>query len=224
MLEVYLNLGKMKTNEKGKTLIKNYEGCRLTAYKCPAGIWTIGYGHTGSHVKEGMKISVAEAERLLTEDLHKFENGVSSYVKVPLNENQFSALVSFAFNCGLGSLQTSTLLKKLNAKDYSGAADELLRWDKANGKPLAGLTKRRKAERELFLASVNTPETTNKLPYKVRTTAILNIRTAPTTNAKILLTVPKGAELTVWAEETVDGRKWGKNGIQYFCLDYVERV
>lgn len=213
----------MKTNEKGKKLIKNYEGLRLIAYKCPAGKTTVGYGHVNESMKVGTKITEAEANRLLIGDLEKFETGVSSYVKVALNENQFSALVSFAFNCGLAALYTSTLLKKLNEADYIGAADEFLRWDKCNGKPLAGLTKRRKAERDLFLTKPSAVEK-SELPYKVKTTAILNIRTAPSTKSNILMTVPKGTELTVWAEETSENKRWGKNGTRYFCLDYVERV
>lgn len=140
----------MKTSKNGIELIKKYEGCRLTAYKCPANVWTIGYGHT-KNVKKGMKITKAEAESYLKDDLNTYENAVNKYVKVPLNQNQFDALVSFSFNCGTGALKTSTLLKKLNKKDYKGAANEFLRWNKANGKVLNGLTKRRKEERGLFM-------------------------------------------------------------------------
>ena len=140
----------MKTSNNGINLIKQFEGCALSAYKCPAGVWTIGYGHT-KDVKQGMKITTNQATSLLKEDLATYENYVNKYVKVKLNQNQFDALVSFTFNCGGGALKSSTLLKKLNKADYTGAANELLRWNKANGKILAGLTRRRKAEKALFL-------------------------------------------------------------------------
>lgn len=139
----------MKTSKNGLDLIKKYEGCRLTAYKCPSGIWTIGYGHTNG-VKKGQKISQKQAEIFLKEDIKKFENGVKKAVFVPLTQNQFDALVSFCYNCGLGAFKTSTLRKKLNAKDYKGASNEFLRWNKANGVILSGLTRRRKAEKALF--------------------------------------------------------------------------
>lgn len=144
----------MRINDKGLELIKKYEGCRLLAYKCPAGVWTIGYGHT-TDVKSGMAITKADAERLLLQDIKRFEEGVEALVKVPLTSNQFSALVSFAFNCGLSALRSSTLLKKLNVGDLNGAAREILRWDKVNKKPVEGLTKRRKEEQKLFLTKDN---------------------------------------------------------------------
>lgn len=143
----------MKTSNNGINLIKKYEGCILIAYKCPSDCWTIGYGHT-KNVKSGMAITKAQAESYLKQDLVAFENAVNKYVKVPLTQNQFDALVSFSFNCGAGALKTSTLLKKLNKKDYDGAADEFLKWNKSNGKVLSGLTKRRKDERSLFLKQV----------------------------------------------------------------------
>lgn len=133
----------------GINLIKKYEGCRLKAYKCPSGIWTIGYGHTKG-VEKGQKITLKQAENFLKEDIKKYENGVNKAVSVALNQNQFDALVSFSYNCGLGALQSSTLLKKLNAKDYKGASSEFLRWNKSNGKVLNGLIRRRKAEKALF--------------------------------------------------------------------------
>lgn len=141
----------MKINDKGLQIIKDFEGCRLKAYICPAGVWTIGYGHT-ANVKPDMVITSTDAERLLRQDLKRFEEAVSSLVKVPVTPNQFSALVSFTFNIGVGALRNSTLLRKLNSSNYKGAAEEFLRWNKANGKVLPGLTKRRKAERDLFLS------------------------------------------------------------------------
>lgn len=138
---------------KEAELIKSFEGLELEAYLCPADVWTIGYGHTGN-VKEGDSVTKAEAEALLEKDLAVFRNGVTRAVKVPLNENQFGALVSFAYNLGIGSLQSSTLLKLLNAGDYAGAADQFLRWNKSKGKVLTGLVRRREAERAVFLTPV----------------------------------------------------------------------
>ncbi|NIG74965.1 lysozyme [Klebsiella sp. Ap-873] len=146
----------MQTSEKGIALIKQFEGCRLTAYQDSVGVWTIGYGWTnpvdGKPVKAGMTITQEVAERLLKTGLVSYENDVSKLVKVKLSQGQFDALVSFTYNLGVRSLSTSTLLKKLNAGDYRGAADEFPRWNKAGGKVLAGLTRRREAERSLFLS------------------------------------------------------------------------
>lgn len=138
---------------KEAELIKSFEGLELEAYLCPANVWTIGYGHTGN-VHEGQTITKQEAEELLDQDLEVFRRGVRKAVTVDLNENQFGALVSFAYNVGIGSLQSSTLLKLLNAGDYAGAADQFLRWNKASGKVLTGLTRRREAERAVFLTPV----------------------------------------------------------------------
>ena len=146
----------MKTSDRGVALIKAHEGLRLQAYQDPVGVWTIGYGHTTAagppKVERGMKITDAGADAILRQDLAKFEGYVSSAVKVPLNQNEFDALVSFTFNLGPGNLRSSTLLKKLNAGDRAGAADEFLKWTKAGGKTLPGLVKRREAERALFRA------------------------------------------------------------------------
>ena len=140
----------MRTSQKGIDLIKKFEGCRLEAYKCPAGIWTIGYGHTKG-VQNGQKITQAQAEEFLIEDLKVYEKAVESCVKVPLSQNQFDALVSFCYNCGGEALRTSTLLRLLNEGKYSEAGEQFLRWNKAGGKVLVGLTRRREEERELFL-------------------------------------------------------------------------
>lgn len=140
-------------------MIKGFEGCRLTAYPDPGtggAPWTIGYGWTypvdGKPIKLGMKIDQATADRLLKTGLVSYENDVLKLVKVKLSQNQFDALVSFVYNVGSRALSTSTLLKKLNAGDIKGAADEFLRWNKAGGKVLNGLTRRREAERALFLS------------------------------------------------------------------------
>ena len=137
----------MKTNSKGIELIKSFEGCSLVAYKCPANVWTIGYGHTQG-VTEGMSISQKQADELLKEDLAKYEKYVED-TKLELNENQFSALVSFAYNCGNGNL------KKLIAnRTLPEIAEAILLYRKANGVVLNGLVRRRKAERELYLTPV----------------------------------------------------------------------
>ena len=140
----------MRTSQKGIDLIKKFEGCRLEAYKCPAGVWTIGYGHTKG-VQNGQKITQAQAEEFLREDLKIYEQAVEACVKVPLSQNQFDALVSFCYNCGSGALKTSTLLRLLNEGKYSEAGEQCLRWNTAGGKVLAGLTRRREEEREIFL-------------------------------------------------------------------------
>lgn len=141
----------MRTNAAGHRLIKSAEGCRLEAYQCSAGVWTIGYGST-KEVHAGLRINQDEAERRLGDDIEDAEDVVNRLVTVRLTDNEFSALVSFVFNLGAGNFSASTLLKKLNKSDYGGAAQEFLRWNKAAGKPLKGLTRRRKAEMELFLS------------------------------------------------------------------------
>ncbi|CZY50484.1 lysozyme [Enterobacter hormaechei] len=146
----------MQTSEKGISLIKEFEGCKLNAYQDSVGVWTIGYGWTqpvdGKPIRAGMTIKQETAERLLKTGLVSYESDVSRLVKVGLTQGQFDALVSFTYNLGARSLSTSTLLRKLNAGDYAGAADEFLRWNKAGGKILNGLTRRREAERALFLS------------------------------------------------------------------------
>lgn len=133
----------------GLALIKRFEGFAAKAYLCPAGVWTIGYGHTKG-VKAGDTCTEAEAEQFLRDDAGSAERPVKSLVRVPLNQNQFDALVSFTFNLGGGNLASSTLLRKLNSADYIGAALEFPRWNKAGGKVLQGLVRRRKAEADLF--------------------------------------------------------------------------
>ena len=146
----------MQTSDKGIALIKEFEGCKLTAYQDSVGVWTIGYGWTqpvdGKPIRAGMTIKQETAERLLKTGMVSYESDVSRLGKVGLTQGQFDALVSFTYNLGARSLSTSTLLRKLNAGDYAGAADEFLRWNKAGGKVLNGLTRRREAERALFLS------------------------------------------------------------------------
>ncbi|NHQ81610.1 lysozyme [Chromobacterium vaccinii] len=140
----------MKTNAAGISLIKQFEGVRLTAYQDMVGVWTIGYGHTGPEVKAGMTITQQQAEQLLATDLQTFETGVGKAVTVPLSANQFSALVSFSYNLGLGNLRSSTLLRLLNQGDYAGAGAQFPRWNRAGGQEVVGLTRRRQAEQSLF--------------------------------------------------------------------------
>jgi len=167
----------MKINEAGIKLITLFEGSRNRPYPDPGtggAPFTIGIGAT--FYQDGRKVTMADPALtdaqiidLLKFHLAAFEKDVVSVVKVALTSNQFSALVSFAFNCGVGNLKSSTLLKKLNAKDYAGAADQFLVWTKAAGKELPGLIKRRAAERLLFLTpdTATTPSTVapaSKLP------------------------------------------------------------
>ncbi|NHR05165.1 lysozyme [Chromobacterium haemolyticum] len=144
----------MNISANGIKLIQQFEGLRLKAYQDAVGVWTIGYGHTGPDVTPGLVISQAQADGLLARDLNRFETGVSRLALVPLNQNQFDALVSFSYNLGLGSLQNSTLLRLLNQRDYAGAAAQFPRWNKAGGKVLPALTRRRAAEQALFLQPV----------------------------------------------------------------------
>lgn len=137
----------MKATDNCIQLIKRFEGLYLKAYVCPAGVLTIGYGHTRG-VKPGEEINEMQAELYLMEDVEACEIKLN-YLTLPINQHQFDALCSFIFNLGIGNFMQSTLLKKLKAGDKT-AADEILRWDKSGGKVLPGLTARRKAEYDLF--------------------------------------------------------------------------
>lgn len=137
------------TSNDGIGLIKHFEGCKLSAYICPAGICTIGYGHTRT-AKIGQTITAERAEQLLRDDLLSFERGVNRAVTVPLKQHQFDALVSFAFNAGIGALEGSTLLRKVNAEAWAEAALQFDRWVHGGGKRLPGLVRRRAAERAMF--------------------------------------------------------------------------
>lgn len=140
-------------NQKGLNLIKHFEGCRLEVYLDAVGLPTVGYGHMDKSLKVGDNITQEEADRLLAEDLARFEDGVNDLLAVHVNDNEFSALVCLAFNIGLGAFGKSTLLKKVNNK-MPDAAQEFLKWTKAGGTVLKGLVRRRQAEMELFLEEV----------------------------------------------------------------------
>ena len=139
----------MKISLEGLSLIKKFEGCKLEAYYCSGGVLTIGYGHTGG-VKETDVITQEEADKLLKGDVLKFEEYVEDNVIVELDQSQFDALVAWTFNLGPGNLRESTMLKKLNEADYASVPSEMKRWNKAGGKTLDGLIRRRNAEALLF--------------------------------------------------------------------------
>lgn len=151
-------------NSETIELIKEFEGCRLEAYKCPAGVWTIGYGHTAG-VRQGMKITQAQAEEYLKEDLKKYSAYVDKYVTIfTPNNNQYGALTSFCYNCGAGNLKTL-----VTGRSASEIAAKLPAYNKAGGKALAGLTRRREAEKKLFLKETVTGTTESSEDYKMRT-------------------------------------------------------
>ena len=203
----------MNISTNGIELIKQFEGCRLKAYKCPAGIWTIGYGHT-SGVKEGQTITRAEAEQLLKEDLARFERVINNIVKIEINQNQFDALVSFSYNLGVGALNNSTLLRLLNKGDYNGAAEQFNRWVYAGGKKLTGLVKRRTAEKELFLKPITTR-------YKVIAMG-LNVRSGPGINYDRVNILYKNNIVEI----TKISSRWGmlSDNTGWVCLNYLKKL
>lgn len=145
----------MELNKLGKDLIKQFEGCSLKAYKCPAGLWTCGYGSTfyedGTKVKAGDVITKERADELFEIIAEDFSNKVAPLIKKDLSDNNFSALVSFAYNAGVGNLKNSTLLKKVNANpEDETIRAEFMKWVRAGGKVLVGLERRRKAEADLY--------------------------------------------------------------------------
>lgn len=143
----------MLISKDGIELIKRFEGCKLEAYRCPAGVWTIGYGHT-KDVKRGDKISQQQADKLLSEDSKEFSRNISYCCEenhILLNQHEFDAVVCFAYNVGFNAFVNSTLFDYLENGDKLKASNEFLRWNKVKGKPVLGLTRRRNAERELFV-------------------------------------------------------------------------
>lgn len=213
-------------NQNGLDLVKHFEGLYTDAYLCPAGVRTIGYGHTAD-VKLGQCITEQEAENILQDDMREFAVAVEKTITVALNDNQFSALVSFAFNCGASSLRVSTLCRKLNAGDYDCVPTELSRWVKATDpstgkkRSLAGLVKRRAAEGALFLKPMNESNNSvsEKMPqkidaepemvveqYKVNARSGLHMRAGAGAEFEILLTLPLsksvsiGKEIDNWVE------------------------
>jgi lysozyme len=174
-------------------------------------VWTIGYGRT-TNVKENDTCTQEQADKWFDEEYNRFKNQVKKLIKVSVNANQLGALTSFAYNCGIGALQTSTLLRKLNSGDFLGASNEFLRWNKAGGKVLAGLTKRREAERNMFLSGNS---------YKARVTAsALNVRAGIGTGYKVVKSLPRGSEVCI--SETSLG--WGKTPDGWIALQYTVKV
>ena len=131
-------------------IISDFEGEKLLAYKCPAGIWTIGFGHTGPDVNPTMRITSSDAVRLLYDDMLEADKAIDELVEVPLRENPRAALISFIFNVGRNAFRTSTLLKLINAGNFPAASSQFARWNKAGGVVLPGLVKRRHHEKILF--------------------------------------------------------------------------
>ena len=144
----------MKTSQEGIDLIKRFEGLRLTAYKCPAGVWTVGYGQTGPNIKQGTTITLEQAEQLLVTTLIQYENAVDKYAG-KAHQNQFDAMVSLCYNIGIGNFSKSSVARLHKAGQYTGAASAFLLWNKAGGVVLAGLVNRRKAERNLYLGEAS---------------------------------------------------------------------
>jgi len=143
----------MNISTEGLALIKKFEGLELNAYRCAAGVWTIGYGHT-KDVERGDVWTEAQADDALKHELIEFEGYINDLVECSLTQNQFDALVSWVYNLGPANLQASTLLKKLNAEDYEDVPSQLKRWNKAGGKVLEGLIRRREAEALLFQGAI----------------------------------------------------------------------
>ena len=139
----------MQISIEGLSLIKKFEGMETEAYKCAAGVWTIGYGHT-KDVERGDVWTEAQADDALKHELIEFEGYINDLVECSLTQNQFDALVSWVYNLGPANLQASTLLKRLNAEDYEDVPSQLKRWNKAGGKVLEGLIRRREAEAKLY--------------------------------------------------------------------------
>ena len=156
----------MKMSKEGvEALLKKFEGCKLKAYRCPANVCTIGYGHTSAAgtptVIDGMTITQKQADDILWQDLVKYETAVQGLVTQDLTQHQFDVLVDFAYNAGTGALKSSTLLKKINAGDFDAVPAELMKWTKGGGKVLPGLVRRRQAESAWWAtapAATKTPE------------------------------------------------------------------
>jgi len=207
-------------NQNGLDLVKQFEGLYTEAYICPAGVPTIGYGHTAD-VQLGQSITPKEAEDILQADMKKFADAVEKAIKVEINDNQFSALVSFAFNCGAGNLRASTLCRKLNSGNYDCVPSELSRWVKATDpstgkkRSLAGLVKRRAAEGALFLKPEGEqeeslaefmPQKVDVEPemlveqYKVNARSGLRMRAGASTEFEVLSTLPLNLTLSIGKE------------------------
>ena len=151
-----------QVGDRGIALIKRFEGLRTQAYRDIAGVWTIGYGHTGPEVGPGMRLAKGQAEDLLRRDLARFADAVTDAVRVPVTQGQFDALVSLSYNIGVSAFRRSTALRRLNASDFAGAAEAMTWWNKATidgrKQPVRGLTRRRAAEAAFFLQDVKSED------------------------------------------------------------------
>ncbi len=199
----------MRTSNKGIELIKKFEGIKTKAYKCPAGVWTIGYGHTKG-VQKGDTCTMAQAIEFLKKDLETFEKYVNN-LNLQLNQNQFDALVSFCYNCGPGNLKTLVRNRTL-----AQIADALPLYNKGGGIVLEGLVKRRAAERELFITPENITDN-----YKVIATA-LNVRSGPGTTYKIKKVLKKDVVIEI----TETNGNWGKlaDGSGWVSMKYLSKT
>ena len=161
----------MKTSDAGIALIKRWEGERLTAYLCPAGVWTIGVGHTAAMGDpapvSGMRITADESTAILRRDLSRVEQDIGAVVTVPLSKRQFDTLVSFVFNVGIGAFRKSTLLKKLNAGQFESVPSELMKWTRVNGQVNQGLVNRRKAEADYWRGAPSDQQPVGIMPQEV---------------------------------------------------------
>jgi lysozyme len=166
----------MNVSQVGINLIKSFEGCQLHSYQDIGGVWTIGYGHTAG-VRANDTISQQQADSLLLSDVESFGHAVSDLVKVPINQYQFDSLTSFCYNVGIHAFATSTLLQRVNQRDFTGAANEFGLWIHAGGKVVNGLINRRKAESTLFTRVVETPN--NGVIQVVKALVVSDIRNGP---------------------------------------------
>ncbi len=211
-----------RINEAGVSIIKEFEGLRLESYLCPAKVWTIGYGTTRG-VKPGMVITPQKAELLLRDDVVSFERGIQQTLNdIPLNDNQFSALVSLCYNCGLAPIKSgNTIRHTLEAGDYEGAADGFLLWKKAGGRVLEGLVRRRKRERELFLDHVaSSPSASAPVPDS-NNTGFIRIVVKVTHDTFLKASIKQQAELAdhekkfLAAKTLMAGELRDKVGVHY---------
>ena len=205
----------MRMSQTGIVMLKQFEGVRLTAYKAVSTeqYWTIGYGHYGVDVYDGMKITDKQAEEMLKNDLIRYENGVNESVTVTLGQNQFDALVSFAYNCGVSALKGSYLLNLINMGKFADACEEWLLWNKSGGKVLLGLTNRRKAEVALFKQDIETYTVVDSKGWITETgqfklTKDIYLRKGATTDSLVIALLPKGSLIRYDAFKHAGGYVW----------------
>ena len=205
----------MRMSQTGIIMLKQFEGVRLTAYKAVSTeqYWTIGYGHYGVDVYDGMKITDKQAEEMLKNDLIRYENGVNESVTVTLGQNQFDALVSFAYNCGVSALKGSYLLNLINMGKFADACEEWLLWNKSGGKVLLGLTNRRKAEVALFKQDIETYTVVDSKGWITETgqfklTKDIYLRKGATTDSLVIALLPKGSLIRYDAFKHAGGYVW----------------